>query len=95
MAEKDFIAHELGESLRDRVGAAGYHESVGEILAGGQTTLEAAIAGWLKSPSHRATLLNAKFTEVGFAAVTRPETKWKTFWVAGFGGETETFLAEP
>ncbi len=95
MAQQDLIAHELGKSLRARVSAAGYHETVGEILAGGQDTLEGAIAGWLRSPSHRATLLNAKFTAVGFAVVSRPDGKWGTFWAVIFGGETEAFLEEP
>ena len=95
MAEQDSIAHELGESLRSRVSAAGYHEAVGENLAGGQKTLEKAIAGWLDSPSHRGTMLNPKFTEVGFAVISKPDTKWKVFWATIYGGETERFLAEP
>ncbi len=95
MAEKDEIAHDLGESLRVRVSAVGYHEAVGENLAGGQKTLEAAIAGWLQSPSHRRTMLNPLFTEIGFAVTTRPDTAWKIFWATIYGGETEAFLAEP
>jgi uncharacterized protein YkwD len=94
MAAADKITHDLGEALRARVSAAGYHEAVGENLAGGQNTLEGAIAGWLKSSSHRSTMLNPLFTEVGFAVVTRPDTQWKTFWATIYGGETEGFLAE-
>lgn len=94
MAAKDSIAHDLGEPLRERVSAAGYHEAVGENLAGGQKTLEGVIAGWLNSPSHRSAMLNPLFTEVGFAVVTRPETKWKVYWATVFGGETEAFLAD-
>ena len=95
MAAKDTIAHELGESLRQRVSEAGYHEAVGENLAGGQKTIEAAIAGWLNSPSHRRTMLNPLFTEVGFAVVTRPDSKWKVFWASIYGGETDNFLKTP
>ncbi|MBU1175929.1 MAG: CAP domain-containing protein [Alphaproteobacteria bacterium] len=95
MANTDSIAHELGESLRSRVSAAGYHEAVAENLAGGQTTLEDAIAGWLESPSHRRAMLHPYFTEVGFAVVSRPETRWKVFWATIYGGETEQFLAMP
>ncbi len=95
MAARDSISHELGESLRARVSAAGYHQAVGENLAGGQQTLEAAIQGWLKSPSHRATMLNPKFTEFGFAVVTRPDSKWKVYWATIYGGDTARFLATP
>jgi len=93
MAKYDKIAHELGPSLRERVSAAGYHEAVGENLAGGQKTLEAAIEGWLKSPSHRRTMLHPYFTEFGFAVVTRPNSKWKVYWATVYGGETDRFLA--
>ena len=93
MATQDKIAHELGETLRERVSAAGYHEAVGENLAGGQKTLEGAIEGWLNSPSHRGTMLNPLFTEVGFAVVTKPDTKWKVFWATIYGGEADAFLA--
>ncbi len=93
MAEYDKIAHELGPSLRERVSAAGYHEAVGENLAGGQKTLEAAIAGWLKSPSHRRTMLHPYFTEFGYAVITRPNSKWKIYWATVYGGETDRFLA--
>lgn len=93
MAKYDRIAHELGSSLRDRVSAAGYHEAVGENLAGGQKTLEAAIAGWLASPSHRRTMLHPYFTEFGFAVVTRPDSTWKVYWATVYGGETDRFLA--
>ena len=95
MAQKDSIAHELGEPLRQRVYNAGYHEAVAENLAGGQKTLEKAIEGWLNSPSHRMAMLHPYFTEMGFAVITRPDTKWKVFWATIYGGASEKFMAEP
>ena len=93
MAQKDSIAHELGEPLRQRVYNAGYHEAVAENLAGGQKTLEKAIEGWLDSPSHRRAMLHPYFTEMGYAVVSKPDTKWKVFWATIYGGETDRFLS--
>ena len=95
MAKKDKVAHELGEPLRARVSAAGYHEAVAENLAGGQKTLEDAIQGWLDSPSHRRAMLHPYFTDFGFAVVTRPNSKWEVYWATIYGGATEKFLAIP
>lgn len=95
MAKKDSIAHELGEPLRQRVYNAGYHEAVAENLAGGQKTLEKAIEGWLNSPSHRRAMLHPYFTEMGYAVISKPDSKWKVFWATIYGGETDKFLSVP
>lgn len=67
MASKDHLSHDLGVTLRQRVTAAGYEGAVGENVAGGQKTIEVAIAGWMNSPGHRSTLLSNRFTEFGLA----------------------------
>ena len=95
MAARDRVAHDLGVGLKQRVNEAGYFQSVGENLAGGQQTLEQAIAGWLKSSSHRATMLSPIYTEFGFAVVTRPNTKWRVFWATIYGGPTEGYFKTP
>lgn len=89
MASRDQMSHTLGGSLRARVTAAGYDGAVGENLAAGQQTLEAAIEGWLASPGHRATLLSPKFTEFGLAAAgVAPgrRSRYGIYWAFIAGG---------
>lgn len=89
MAAQDTMSHELGGTLRERVTAAGYYGAVGENLAQGQKTLEAAIAGWLDSSSHRETLLNNKFAEFGLAVAT--DSKGRPYWAFITGGPFEAW----
>jgi uncharacterized protein YkwD len=84
MAARDEISHTLGGTLRERVTEAGYRGAVGENLAAGQKTLEAAIADWLTSPGHRSTLLSGKFKEFGLAASR--SGKGRVYWAMIAGG---------
>lgn len=85
MASRGELSHTLGGSLRERVTAVGYTGAVGENLAGGQTTLEGAIQGWLESPSHRNTLLSPNFTEFGLA-VSQGNGRLGIYWAMILGG---------
>lgn len=94
MVEKGQLSHDLGVTLRQRVSNAGYTGAVGENLAGGQSTLNAAIAGWLDSSGHRDTLLSTKFVEFGLAAATVPpggKGKYRTYWAFIAGGPFEAW----
>jgi uncharacterized protein YkwD len=89
MARRDQLSHDLGVTLRQRVTAAGYDGAVGENLAGGQKTLQQAIAGWLDSSSHRDTLLSTRFTEFGLAAASVGDgrkSRYGTYWAMIAGG---------
>lgn len=94
MAARDTLSHDLGETLRQRVDAAGYQGAVGENVAGGQQTLEQAIDGWLASPGHRDTLLSTKFVEFGLAAshvAAGRKSKFGTYWSFIAGGPFEAW----
>ena len=94
MAAKDTLSHDLGVTLRQRVTTAGYEGAVGENVAGGQSTLDQAIEGWLASPAHRDTLLSAKFQEFGLAVATVPvnrPSKYRTYWSFIAGGPFEAW----
>jgi uncharacterized protein YkwD len=84
MASRHQISHTLGGTLRQRVNAVDYHGAVGENLAVGYDTLEGAIDGWLKSPGHRSTLLNTRFSEFGLAAASDGK---KVYWAFIAGGD--------
>lgn len=90
MARQDQLSHDLGATLRQRVAAAGYDGAVGENIAGGQRTLEAAIQGWLDSPRHRETLLSTRFTEFGLAAAAVDagrKSRYRVYWAFIAGGD--------
>jgi uncharacterized protein YkwD len=90
MASRDELSHNLGVTLRERVTAAGYVGAVGENLAGGHKTLEAAIEGWLASPAHRSTLLSDKFTEFGIATASvggGRKSRYGIYWALIMGGD--------
>lgn len=94
MVEKDQLAHDLGMKLRERVTGAGYVGAVGENLAGGQSSIEGAIEGWLNSPGHRATLLSDKFTEFGLAVARVPaerKSRYGIYWCFIAGGPFEAW----
>jgi uncharacterized protein YkwD len=94
MARKDQLSHDLGVTLRQRVADAGYDGAVGENLAGGQTTLQQAIQGWLDSPSHRDTLLSTRFTEFGLAVASADgdrKSRYGTYWAMIAGGSFEAW----
>lgn len=94
MAAKDTLSHDLGVTLRQRVTNAGYDGAVGENVAGGQSTLDQAIAGWLASPAHRDTLLSTRFQEFGLAVATVPanrKSKYRVYWAFIAGGPFEAW----
>lgn len=95
MASKDKLSHNLGPTLRERVRAAGFEGAVGENVAGGHPTLEAAIQGWLDSPAHKNTLLTDKFTEFGLAVARVPggkkNSRYGIYWALVMGGNFEAW----
>lgn len=98
MAAKDQLSHDLGPTLRERVTAAGFKGAVGENVAGGHKTLEAAIQGWLDSPRHRSTLLTNKFTQFGLAVARVPsgrKSRYRVYWALVMGGDFDAWRVYP
>lgn len=67
MNARQTLSHDIdGKTLQIRVNAVNYPwSSIGENIAAGQRTPRDAVNAWLKSPGHRANLLNPRFTQVG------------------------------
>jgi uncharacterized protein YkwD len=87
LASRDAMSHEDVQSrpLKQRLKRVGYELQIAaETLATGVHTFEQALALWLASPSHCATLMSGAFTEVGLACVQRSGTRLGHFWVAQF-----------
>lgn len=83
MAASGRMAHILpGEgSFERRMLAGGYDaEAAAENIAAGQDNLDEVFAGWRKSRSHRANMLNRTVTRMGIAVAYSPKSKYKDFW---------------
>lgn len=85
MAAAQNLSHQLpGEpSLGVRVTNAGYHWSmVGENIAFGQTTARSVMRAWMRSPSHKANILNCRFRHLGVGVAFDGSYYW---WTQDFG----------
>ncbi len=88
MAGNGFFGHDGsdGSTVMVRATRAGYAgRAIGENVAAGQATPEAAVDGWVKSPPHCANLMNAVFTEMGIAFVVNPASPTGIYWTQVFG----------
>ncbi|MBH1933003.1 sigma-70 family RNA polymerase sigma factor [Streptomyces sp. AV19] len=68
MAARGFFDHTNPDSKGpgDRVTAAGYRwTTYGENIAYGQQSAASVMDGWMKSPGHKANILNCSFKEIG------------------------------
>lgn len=79
-----------GSTLQTRVAASGYvgWTNIGENLAAGQGTVDEVMTAWLGSSGHRANILKAEFTHVGFGRAKgfyKDNTVESWFWVQNFG----------
>jgi len=83
LARLDDVSHygTDGSSPVDRVFKAGYSGVMtGENVSAGQRDLDEVLDGWLKSSSHRKTLLMKEAQHVGVALAYDPKTTYRTFW---------------
>ena len=88
MARRNYFAHASPEGARvaQRASAAGYDwHAIGENLAGGDTSIDAVVAGWLGSESHCRNLMNPAYVEVAASCVHQPGTAWGTYWTLLLG----------
>lgn len=88
MARRNYLEHSSPEGVEvsQRVAASRYRwKSVGENLAGGDTSIAEAVQGWLNSPDHCENLMDAKFVDVAVACTAQPGTEWGTYWTLVLG----------
>jgi uncharacterized protein YkwD len=87
LVEGGFFAHDDpydGSTVDSRAADFGYpFIKIGENLAAGQASARESLADWLKSPSHRANLLDPAFTQIGIAVKAGGELG--PYWVQEFG----------
>jgi uncharacterized protein YkwD len=87
MAARDYFDHTApdGSTPASRVTRAGYAwRVVGENLAAGAATPEAAVAGWLHSAAHCQNLMDPRFTDMGVGYVVDPKSPSAIIWTQVF-----------
>ncbi|MEU3912918.1 sigma-70 family RNA polymerase sigma factor [Streptomyces sp. NPDC029721] len=85
MARRGFFDHTNpdGADPGDRTTAAGYRWSTyGENIAKGQQTAQDVMDSWMKSPGHRANILNCSFKDIGVGMHPGAGGPW---WTQNFG----------
>ncbi|HSR73577.1 MAG TPA: CAP domain-containing protein, partial [Sulfurovum sp.] len=74
-----------GSKLRDRMSYADYRwGAIGENIAAGQHSTQAAMDAWLRSDEHCKNLMSGNFTEVGMAYYPSND-QFRTYWSQNFG----------
>jgi uncharacterized protein YkwD len=91
MASRNYIGHVSsdGRTPTERMAAFGYPARsmyTGEDLGAGYATAGAVLAGWQASAAHNAVLLNPNYNAIGIGIVFNPNTSYRWYWAADFGG---------
>ena len=80
-----------GSSAGDRIGREGYAWGRwAENIAAGQSTLEAAVEGWLTSPGHCRNLLAPSVRDTALVCVTNDDARYRHYWTQVFARPLET-----
>lgn len=84
MRDRDYFSHTSPEGLSpfDRAEQAGIDYSRAENIAFGQADATAVMEAWLKSPGHRANILDCQLTKLGVGVAEGPGGPW---WTQLFG----------
>lgn len=88
MARAAKMAHTFPDAeyptLKDRMAAAGYEWSaMAENVAIDYRDAAGAVTGWMRSPGHRANILNATYTEIGAGYAT--DSRGHRYYAQVFG----------
>lgn len=88
MAQHQRMEHTISgatyPTLQSRLDAVGYqYRSAAENVAWNDQTAQSTVDGWMRSPGHRANILNSGLTEMG-AAMAR-SAKGEPYWIQVFG----------
>lgn len=87
MAQQGYFSHtdQQGNAVPQRVVAAGYAwRNVAENIARGQSSAQDAVAGWLSSPGHCRSLMDARMSEMGAAYSIRSNKRSTAYWTQVF-----------
>ena len=83
MAVNNYFDHPDANGVRigGRASAAGYrYGSVGENIAGGQTSASQVVAAWMASESHCKNIMKASFYDIGVSCKTTSTSTYTYYW---------------
>ncbi len=85
MARRDYFDHTTPDGVDpwERAKAAGYETPTGENIAMGQRTAEDVVDSWMKSPGHRANILNCDSKAIGMGLARN--SGGSPYWTQMFG----------
>lgn len=73
-------------SALDETGASDNAFTMGENIAAGSSTAAGVVEQWMKSPGHRANILNPDFTHIGVGCHQDSNSAYGHYWVQMFVG---------
>jgi len=88
MAQNNYFSHTSldGRTLGQRVTAEGYNwRAVGENIAGGPSSTNAVMLGWLGSAGHCRNIMGSAFSEVAVSCVASSGSSYGRYWVMVLG----------
>lgn len=88
MARYGYFSHtgRDGSTVDGRATLAGYPwRNIGENIAAGQMSADAAVRGWINSPGHCANIMSPAFSEMGAAFVVNLQSSAGVYWAQVFG----------
>ncbi|MBB5153388.1 CAP domain-containing protein [Saccharopolyspora phatthalungensis] len=83
MARQDFFAHtgSDGSDATSRVRSAGFPGNyIGENIAAGHETADAAFRGWMETSAHRHNILDCAFTDLGIGHARAADSDFHHYW---------------
>lgn len=96
MAGNNYFSHnsQNGTIFSDRIKATGYNPntSLGENIAAGMWKAVDVFSAWKKSPGHNSIMLSKDYTAIGVSRVFGPESDYKWYWTADFGGAVDSSI---
>jgi len=90
MACRNYFSHTGldGSSSGERITRAGYVWTIfGENIAAGYTDPQWIVKDWMKSPSHKSNIINARFTEIGTGYAYHVNSYHAIYWTVVFGAQ--------
>jgi uncharacterized protein YkwD len=88
MAVHNYFSHNSknGATPFDRMRLAGYRYSwAAENIAAGQTSADQVMVAWMRSPGHRANILNCHLTQIGVGYAVNTKSTYQVYWTQDFG----------
>lgn len=89
MAMSKFFSHTSPTqgSLVNRAKSFGLSLYTGENTAAGQDTAIEAVDAWMRSPGHKANILNTRFRSAGIGFYYHSASPYKEYWTQCFNGD--------